>query len=155
VPAIITTDHPLSDHGWTASQRALLAALLDTLVPASDDGEMPSAADVGFDAYLLAQAESFIPTLESALENFAPSFAACSLAERCEHVGAFAADSPELFRSLLTRVYDCYYQHDRVRARIGVVTGAPFPQGNVVVQGDLSLLDPVIANSARHRYRRS
>ena len=77
------------------------------------------------------------------------------MAERCEHVRAFAARDSDLFRSLLTRVYDCYYQHDRVRVRIGVVTGAPFPQGNVVVQGDLSLLDPVIANRARHRYRRS
>jgi hypothetical protein len=38
--------------------------------------------------------------------------------------------------------------------QIGVVTGAPFPQGNQVPPGDLSLLDPVIAHSERHVYRK-
>jgi hypothetical protein len=40
-----------------------------------------------------------------------------------------------------------------VRRAIGVVTGAPFPQGNVLEAGDLSLLDPVLRNADRHRYR--
>ncbi|MEJ2089355.1 MAG: hypothetical protein P8Y69_12980 [Gammaproteobacteria bacterium] len=69
---MISTDRPLSE-----GQQVLLTALLDTLLPASADGRMPSAADVG----------------------------------------------------------------------------APFPQGNEITPGDLSLLDPVIESSARHRYR--
>jgi hypothetical protein len=40
-----------------------------------------------------------------------------------------------------------------VRRAIGVVQGPVFPQGNEVVQGDLSLLDPVIENADRYRYR--
>lgn len=147
---IISTDSAL-----TATQQQVLSALLDTLVPASDDGQMPSAADVGFTDYLLTQAGDFVPELTSILQHFEPSFAELSLAERCEHVTAFGADDPQAFQSLLTRVYDCYYQHDRVRVQIGVVTGAPFPQGNVVTPGDLALLDPVIENAARHRYRES
>ncbi len=146
---IISTDHPL-----TRSQQILLAAVLDTLVPASDDGAMPSAADVGFDAYLLAQAEDFIPLVISALQRFKSSFADLPLAGRCEYVREFSVSDPQLFQALLTRVYDCYYQNDRVRVQIGVVTGAPFPQGNQVVAGDLSLLDPVIEHSARHVYRK-
>jgi hypothetical protein len=149
VPDIISTDHPL-----TRAQQILLAALLDTLVPASDDRAMPSAADVGFDAYLLTQAEDLIPLLILALQRFEPSFVDLSLAERCDHVREFSASDPLLFQALLTRVYDCYYQNDRVRVQIGVVTGAPFPQGNQVAQGDLSLLDPVIAHSERYVYRK-
>jgi hypothetical protein len=42
----------------------------------------------------------------------------------------------------------------RVRVQIGVVTGAPFPQGNQVAAGDLSLLDPVIEHRDRHVYRK-
>jgi hypothetical protein len=148
VTDIISTDHPL-----TRAQQILMAALLDTLVPASDDG-MPSAADVGFDAYLLAQAEDFIPTLISALQRFESSFVDLALTERCERVREFSASDPALFQALLTRVYDCYYQNDRVRVQIGVATGAPFPQGNQVAQGDLSLLDPVVAHSERHVYRK-
>jgi len=149
VPDLISSDHP-----FTSAQRALLAALLDTLVPASDDGAMPSAAEVGFDAYLRTQAADFAPHLVAVLQHFEPAFADLSLAARCERVRDFGAAQPALFQLLLTRVYDCYYQHDRVRAQIGVVTGAPFPQGNRIPQGDLSLLDPVIANSARHTYRK-
>lgn len=146
---IISTDHPLD-----RSQQAVLAALLDTLVPASEDGEMPSAAEVGFDAYLLTQAEDFIPELTSTLEHFDVSFTELPLAERCDRVSTFSTEMPDAFRNLLTRVYDCYYQNDRVREQIGVVKGAPFPQGNQITPGDLSLLDPVIENSAGHGYRK-
>jgi hypothetical protein len=149
VPDIISTDHPL-----TRAQQVVLAALLDTLVPASDDGAMPSAADVGFDAYLLAQAEDFVPLLILALQRFESSFVDLPLADRCERVRELSASDPHLFQALLTRVYDCYYQNERVRVEIGVVTGAPFPQGNQVTQGDLSLLDPVIEQRERHIYRK-
>jgi hypothetical protein len=148
VSDVITTDSAL-----TADQQRVLKALLDTLVPASDDGQMPSAAEVGFTDYLCAQAEDFVAELASILQHFEPSFAELPIAIRCERVAAFSADNPPAFQALLTRVYDCYYQNDRVRVQIGVVSGAPFPQGNVVAPGDLSLLDPVIDNSARHRYR--
>jgi len=144
-----------TDSAFTASQQRVLTALLDTLVPASADGQMPSAADVGFADYLLAQAEDFLPQLTSILQHFEPSFGELSIEERCERISTFSSDDPQTFQLLLTRVYDCYYQNDRVRAQIGVVTGAPFPQGNVVAPGDLSLLDPVIENAARHRYRES
>ena len=39
------------------------------------------------------------------------------------------------------------------REKIGVVRGPVFPQGNDVAQGDLSLVDPVIENAERFRYR--
>ena len=149
MPGIITSDHQL-----TSPQRLVLAALLDTLVPASDDGAMPSAADVDFDGYLREQAADFVPSLMALLEHFERSFADLPLERRCERVSDFSSTNPPLFQLLLTRVYDCYYQDPRVRVQIGVVVGAPFPQGNQVAAGDLSLLDPVIANSARHRYRK-
>jgi len=149
VPDIISTDRYL-----TEPQQAVLDALLDTLVPASDDGAMPSASQVGFNDYLLTQAEDFVPGLMSVLQHFEASFANLPMAERCQCVSQFSVTNPALFQALLTRVYDCYYQHERVRAQIGVVAGAPFPQGHQITPGDLSLLDPVIENSARHRYRK-
>jgi hypothetical protein len=148
VSDLISTDAP-----FTASQQALLGVLLDTLVPASDELGMPSAAEVDFSTYLRTQAEDFIAELIAILEHFEASFAELSITGRCERVSEFSASDPAMFQALLTRVYDCYYQSDRVRGQIGVVTGAPFPQGNEVTQGDLSLLDPVIRNSARYRYR--
>ena len=96
-----------------------------------------------------------LPTLKDAIAHFDEPFADLSLAARVERVSAFSAEQPELFMALLPRVYDCYYQDDRVRQKIGVVSGAVFPQGNEVVPGDLSLLDPVIERRDRHRFRQT
>ncbi len=152
MPDIISSNRP-----FAAEQQALLTALLDTLVPASDDGEMPSAADIDFVQHLQTRADAFIPELETMLQDLRARdalFAELTLAERCESVAAFSEAHPHRFSQLLACVYDCYYQDDRVRAKIGVNQGAPFPQGNPLTQGDLSLLDPVIENNTGRRYRR-
>ncbi|MDX1300438.1 MAG: hypothetical protein R3260_19680 [Pseudomonas sp.] len=147
---LIFTDHPLSE-----PERRTLLALLDTLLPASEDLGMPSAAETDFDDYLKNQASDLLPTLKEAIACFDAPFADLSLAARVERVGAFSAEQPELFMALLPRVYDCYYQDDRVRQKIGVVSGAVFPQGNEVMPGDLSLLDPVIERRDSHRFRQT
>lgn len=135
-------------------QQSVLFALLDTLVPASEDGELPSAAEVGFERYLRAQARDFVGPLQDVLESLDPTFAELSPGARHDRIAEFSQAKPAEFANLLARVYDCYYQDDRVRERIGVVKGAPFPQGNEVAQGDLSLLEPVVANRDKYRYRR-
>ena len=146
---LITSDFPLS-----AAEQHQLSAVLDTLVPASEDGEMPSAAEVGFTHYLLTQASDFTPTLQTILARFDTEFSDLSMAQRVAQVQSFSAADPQSFGALLTHVYDCYYQNDRVRQAIGMVQGPVFPQGNEVMAGDLSLLDPVIANSEQHQYRK-
>jgi hypothetical protein len=147
---LISTDHPL-----TEAERSLMTALLDTLLPASDELGMPSAAELDFDDYLKHQAADLIPALREALRHFDSNFIDLTLERRVEAVTSFSANQPELFMTLLPRVYDCYYQDDRVRGQIGVVTGAPFPQGNELMPGDLSLLDPVIEQRDSHRYRQT
>ena len=146
----VSADHPLNEQ-----QQSLLAALLDALIPASKDGTMPSAADVDFKCYLRTQAADFVAELTSILGQLDPAFPGLSLKQRCEQLTEFSANEPQAFQNLLSRVYDCYYQDDRVRSEIGVVTGAVFPQGNRIIPGDLALLDPVIENGSRHGYRKT
>ena len=150
MPDLVSTDHPLSEQ-----QQSLLAALLDALIPASKDGTMPSAADVDFKYYLSTQAADFVADLTSILGQLDPALPDLSLSERCERLTEFSANEPQAFQNLLSRVYDCYYQDDRVRSEIGVVTGAVFPQGNQIIPGDLALLDPVIESASRHGYRKT
>ncbi|MEE2783905.1 MAG: hypothetical protein VYE04_11125 [Pseudomonadota bacterium] len=146
---LISTDQP-----FTLDEQEILDGLLDTLMPASDDGRMPSASDVGFVQYLTQQDEPFIPEVKSVLAALGHISLNTEFEARYERVGTFSNEDPQAFSELLSRVYDCYYQDDRVRQAIGVVTGAPFPQGNEIISGDLSLLDPVIAEEDRHRYRK-
>ena len=134
-------------------QQAILPALLDTLVPASDERGMPSAADVDFAGYLATQGGGVVPLLQAVLDQLGDGFAAASGEERVAQLTAFQDEQRGLFMPLLAAVYDCYYQDPRVRRQIGMVQGPVFPQGNDVAQGDLSLLDPVIENADAHRYR--
>jgi len=143
---VIATDHPLTD-----LQQAGLTALLDTLLPASEDGVMPSAAEVDLIAHLRAQAEAFIPALHGLLNGLPDGFAQMSYADRHGVVQAISQAQQALFDGLLAHVYTCYYQQDKVMAGIGMSAGPPFPRGNTVEAGDLSLLDPVIEKSKTYR----
>ncbi len=142
-----------NDERLTEAQRALLPALLDTLVPASDDGEMPSASETAFDTYLVTQGRGSVPLLQAVLDQLGAGFADLSPEERHARLATLQNEQIALFSGLLACVYDGYYQDDRVREKIGMVRGPVFPQGNDVVQGDLSLLDPVIENAYAFRYR--
>ena len=100
------------------------------------------------------QAADFVADLTWILGKLDPVFPDLLLSERCKQLTEFSANEPQAFQNLLSRVYDCYYQDNRVRNEIGVVTGAVFPQGNQIIAGDLALLDPVIENASRHGYRK-
>ena len=138
---LIASDAPLDD-----AQCDILAALADTLVPASDDGAMPSAKELDLAGHLARYASDFLPALAEILARFDDGFVSEPLNVRCEQLQAFSEAEPESFGRLLAEVYGCYYQDARVLAGIGVGAGPPFPRGNTVEPGDLSLLDPVLAN---------
>ncbi len=143
---VIATDHPL-----TPQQRQTLSALLDTLVPASDDGNMPSAQVLDFIGYLNDNAADFVASVVDIVGHFDGAFAGQALADRVTAVEAFSKTHPALFGNLLLHTYACYYQDDRVLEGIGEAAGPPFPRGNTVEVGDLSLLDPVVRQSRTYR----
>jgi hypothetical protein len=150
VTQLIGSDRPISGGALD-----VLRALLDTLLPASDDGRMPSAAEVDFLGHLERFDAGYVTPLATVLRAFDDEFARLDLAARVAEVARFAQRDPAAFGQFIQRVYDCYYQNDRVRIAIGMAAGPPFPEGNTVVAGDLSLLDPVIRNSERYGYRRA
>jgi hypothetical protein len=142
----ITTAHPLS-----SAQERRLSALLDTVLPASEDGAMPSARELDFLAYLVEQSAEFMPALAQILDYFDDEFSDQSLADRVALVKEYTKTDTHAFNGLLFRIYDCYYQDDRVRGLIGVLPGAPYPRGNDIKPGDLSLLDTVLAQPRSYR----
>ena len=140
-----------SDAPFTPEEQAILSALADTIVPASEDGVMPSAGELDVAGYVAENAADFLTELGEILKAFDVDFAAGTLAVRFERVRAFSEERPEAFQRLLSEVYGCYYQDARVLEGIGVKPGPPFPRGNTVEPGDLSLLDPVMANPTSWR----
>jgi hypothetical protein len=144
---VIATDHVLNNE-----QKAVFDALVDTLVPADEDGLMPSAKAVDVLAYIVDSARDFAPQLASIVDSFDREFASHGLERRVELLQAFEQAQPQLFGALLFHTYARYYQNAQVLEGIGLAAGPPFPRGNTVEAGDLSLLDPVTENS--HSYRK-
>ena len=140
-----------SDAPFTPEEREILGALADTLLPASEDGVMPSAGELDIAGYVARNAADFLPELTEILAGFDAAFSDEPPATRHERMKAFSEARPESFQRLLAEVYGCYYQDARVLEGIGAGTGPPFPRGNTVEAGDLSLLDPVMANPTKWR----
>ena len=140
-----------SDAPFTTEEQATLDALADTIVPASDNGVMPSARELDVAGYIARNAADFLEDLGEILNGFDAEFAGETLAVRVDQVKAFSEAQPEAFQRLLAEVYGCYYQDARVLEGIGVNPGPPFPRGNTVEPGDLSLLDPVMGNPTKWR----
>ena len=133
------------------AQKRCLSALLDAVVPASGDGTMPSAKEMDFLPYLLAQAAEFLPVLTGILNQFDDTFADRPLPARVALVQELARTEARVFDSLVFRVYDCYYQTDRVRSLIGAQLGSPFPDGHDIPAGDFSSLEVVKSHAKGYR----
>ena len=143
----------------TSGQRATLDTVLDMIVPPSADGRMPGAAEVGVPAYLFAEAPDALPALCRELEElerrsrerFAREFAELEERERKSLIAEMRAREPSFMSRLSMETLACYYQHDRVLEGLGMEARPPYPKGYQVVQGDLSLLEPVRARGKIYR----
>ncbi|MEM7365031.1 MAG: hypothetical protein AAF525_13490 [Pseudomonadota bacterium] len=140
-----------SDQLLTDAQKHLLVAVLDTLIPASGDHDLPSAGNMDFAKYLAEHAPEEWPVVISILNNLKDSFADDAIARRVEQLESLSVSEPRLFGGLLRQVYACYYMQPSVLNRIGAGSGAPYPRGNTVEAGDLSLLDPVMSSTITWR----
>jgi len=155
----MTTDRADSGQPLTSAQRATLDIVLDMIVPPSADGRMPGAAEVGVPAYLYAEAPDALPVLCQELdeldrrsrERFARGFAALEQHERKSLIDAMRAREPSFMSRLAMETLACYYQHDRVLEGLGMEARPPYPKGYQVVEGDLSLLEPVRARGKIYR----
>lgn len=143
----------------SAAQQATLEAVLNLIVPPSADARMPGAAEVGVPAYLLAEAADALPVLRAELDQLeqraqalhAQGFAALEPGARKTLVEALRAQTPAFMSRLAMETLACYYQNERVLAGLGEEARPPYPKGYAVVQGDLSLLDPVRARGKIYR----
>jgi hypothetical protein len=158
----MTTDRAdIADSGrpLTSGQRATLDIVLNMIVPPSADGRMPGAAEVGVPAYLFAEAPDALPVLCQELEELdrrsrerlAQGFAELEEHERKSLIEEMRAREPSFMSRLSMETLACYYQHDRVLEGLGMEARPPYPKGYQVVQGDLSLLEPVRARGKIYR----
>ena len=145
-----------------SSQQRSLAALLDELVPARAEADLPGAGALGL-AEPVAHAAAGKPGLAAALhdglarlaalaqQRSVASFADLEPKDRRAALDELAAQAPGCLPALCFLAYAEYYRDPRVLAGIGHPPRPPYPLGYEVPPTDFSLLDPVRARAAFYR----
>ena len=148
-----------SDASLNAEQLRTFVTILDMIIPASDDGRFPSAADMDVLSYIVKTEPELLDTIRIELDRLnavskdlhgmvfgdADGIARQGLLDEVRGV------EPQFLGGLALQTVTLYYQDDRVMEAIGLEARPPFPKGYEVVAGDLSLLDPVRARGQVYR----
>ena len=152
----VTTEGALA---LTEVQDKTLTAVLNLIIPPSDDGRMPGATECDILGYIQDAARDLIPTLAEELDQLegvaqaqaGTPFTSLDEAAALGLITQIRASQLRFMGKLAEHTVSCYYQQDRVLLRIGMEARAPYPKGYDVEAGDLSLLDPVRARGQVYR----
>ncbi len=135
-----TNANPLTDAPF-------LTAVLDTLIPPSEDGKLPGAGSLGLGSEVAAAIErdeqraALVDAGLEAIRDAAGDFAALELSARVAAIEAQVEAHPQLIPSMITPLYYAYYQHPTVLIGLGLPARPPFPGGYEVTATDPDLLE--------------
>lgn len=140
------TTAPFSD-----AQRAALDALMDLLIPASPDGRMPAARSLQLYSDVAnmrpanrALFEEGLSTVDRrAIELHGTTFARLPVGQAKSLVDALRDERSPFVQSFVAQTVGRYVAHPTVMPLLGLEARPMWPQGNVVAEGDWSLLDMV------------
>lgn len=138
----------------SSAQLEILAAVLDTIVPASVEDGMPGAGAAGVAQHVVAaleQAPEHEPGVVAGLAALGAEFLGLDGPERAAALEALAPSQPGFLPLLLFQTYQGYYESPEVLAALGLPPRAPHPLGYDMEPSDLSLLDPVRAKGKLYR----
>jgi len=156
-------DDTMENETFSERQRSDLAFILDTILPASDDGKMPAAGVAGVGEYIersLKTSPELRPILVEGLqaaEDIARRHGAASLAaitpeNRAAALEALQEVAAGMFAALSCPTYLGYYQMPAVLDALGVGAHPPHPRGYEMEPNDLSsLLEPVRKRAKLYR----
>jgi hypothetical protein len=140
-----------------AEQERTLMVIVNLIIPPSEDGKMPGAADVGFLAYVCNEnllpwiREGLIVIIEESQNKYGQEFSGLSSSKQMHLIDKLRRKLLQFFNRLTTQILQCYYQHDDVLEAIGLEARSPFPKGYLLEEGDLTLLEPVYERGKIYR----
>jgi hypothetical protein len=131
-----------------------LAGVLDEIIPASSDGRLPGAGELGLASHIdqaLQQAPELRPVIAQGLSGIADlasrrnsqGFAALPKQDKLEVLSEIESREPAFLPSLIFLTYTGYYRNGRVVEALGLEPRPPHPKGYEVEENDLTLLDGV------------
>ena len=139
-----------SDSNVTESDLVALRAVAGTIIPASEQYQIPGADDEAIFRTIVSlvreQGDSTLKTQLAELQSRCQERHGCSLQKLSPTDRTSELKDSSNARFLYRMIHltaNAYYQDGRVLASIDLKEEPPFPGGHEVPQGDWSLLDPV------------
>ena len=134
-----TLSNPIESITWSADEKALLNGLLDEIIPASDDGRVPSAGSLRVADFIANKAREVpgladllkrgLRTAQALLEPKGDSLEALSPADRLALAKIIERREPDFFTALTRYIYMGYYTDPTVPAHFGLSAKPPHPYG--------------------------
>ena len=136
-----------------AARRDLLAAVLDSLVPAGDGFPAGSVAveHVLATAAVSPDVASLLERALAAIDDAPGAFARLGTDERERVLGRVEGTHRAPFDALVRHTYDGYYSHPAVLARLGLEPGPVQPRGHRIESTALPDLGRVVARGPIYR----
>ena len=130
----------------------ILNSLLKIIIPKSKDGKMPSASEIGFFEYIAQYDSKIISEIIKHLNNinklshekYKSEFIDLPEYQKEIIFKRYSKTEKIFMNKILEKILDCYYTNDKVLVGLGLDPRPPFPVGNDIETGDLTLLNPVI-----------
>lgn len=130
------------------TNRPVLAAILDELIPPSDDGKIPGAGALGVADFLpTAQAYASDPdgSVQTILDAVSSDFADLSRDEKIADLQRVEGAHPQAFETLVRLTYMGYYSRPDMRPHFGVGAHPIHPKGYPVERESSKLMDELTA----------
>ena len=150
---------------WTKSEHEILYRILETLIPASKDGKIPSANNILIIEKLKQEAikdNKFKSLLLDGLKHIKQMLIetgndlnSIDLRNFTNLICKLEDQKPEFFNAFLRQTYIAYYNQPSIRTHFGLSANPPHPEGYNVpsetIEEISSLVAPVIKRGACYR----
>ncbi len=123
-----------------STQRELLDALLDQIIPASDDGRIPAAGALGLADFIGDRIAADVELRSLIQQGLATAALLISInGHRVEPdvVKQLEQDAPDFFEALIRETYMGYYSRGDIRGLLGLSPKPVHPDGYDVPEQDL------------------
>ena len=151
---------------WTESEHEILYRILETLIPASKDGKIPSANNILIIEKLKQEAikdNKFKSLLLDGLKHIkhmlivtGNDLNSIDLRNFTNLICKLEDQKPEFFNAFLRKIYIAYYNQPSIRTHFGLSANPPHPEGYNVpsetIEEISSLVAPVIKRGACYRF---
>ena len=129
-----------------------LDAILETLIPPSEDGRMPGAGSLGLADAVRAQAGAAGDLFAAGLAAAeAAGIAELDLPDRVAVLRELESTQPGFVPILYFPTCTAYYRHPQVLVGLGLEPRPPHPKGYELEPGNLEALERVRARGKRYR----